>query len=483
MNLGAPIRPFAYPGAARGEPREFPSARLALCGRKSQYEAFLSRDKCIPIGFPPLELTMRRGRAIERRRAGAALIAPLVLVVLSLLGTAAWAADPATELSEAESRAASATAEVAAAQEELAAARADHAAASRRARPLARQARVKGAEARLLRTELADRQRQARAQVAALEEGHEEEEDEHDEEVAIDISLAIAGFLGAAIAIGWGRFRASAPVAKLAQLRLAQALGLCLGGGLLLFIAGAVLAEGEGVLAVLGWLFLALGFLLPTALLLARHSLEVERGNAKPLLKRDRLPAEVRGGVAALLLLLAFGGLGSALFAEEPTAPEISTQLRKDLDAPERGRGAEELKEAQVEAEAARKRAVQPLAQQRAARAILREATGALSRAKGRLVAAQSDARRFGRRLAALEAREARQAERQAEREAVLLEEIEEEEAEEFEEIPSGCDPNYSGCVPPYPPDVDCAEVGGTVASYGSDPHGLDADGDGSGCE
>lgn len=423
-------------------------------------------------------------RAIERRWAGAAFIAPLVLVVLSLLGGAAWAADPATELSDAESRAASATAEVATAQGELDAARADHAAASRRARPLARQARAKGAEARLLRTELADRQRQARARIAALEERHEEEEDEHGEEVAIDIGLAIAALLGAAIAIGWRWFRASAPVAKLAQLSLARALGLCLGGGFLLFVVGAVLAEADGALAVLGWLLVGLGFVLPAGLLLARHSLEVERGNAKPLLKRERLPAEVRGGVAALLILLAIGGLGSALFADEPAEPEISAQLREDTVAPERGPGAEELKEAQAEAEAARKLAAQPLARQQAARVVLREATGALSRAKGRLVDAQSDARRFGRRLAALEAREAREAEREAAREAVLLEEIEEEEAEEFEEeSPSGCDPNYSGCVPPYPPDVDCAEVGGTVASYGSDPHGLDADGDGAGCE
>lgn len=56
-----------------------------------------------------------------------------------------------------------------------------------------------------------------------------------------------------------------------------------------------------------------------------------------------------------------------------------------------------------------------------------------------------------------------------------------EEEAEE--EFGAGCDPNYSGCVPEYPPDVDCPDVVGPVSVYGADPHGLDADGDGSGCE
>ena len=51
---------------------------------------------------------------------------------------------------------------------------------------------------------------------------------------------------------------------------------------------------------------------------------------------------------------------------------------------------------------------------------------------------------------------------------------------------PSGsqCDPNYAGaCVPPYPPDVDCADIGQPVRVVGDDRHGLDRDGDGWGCE
>ena len=58
----------------------------------------------------------------------------------------------------------------------------------------------------------------------------------------------------------------------------------------------------------------------------------------------------------------------------------------------------------------------------------------------------------------------------------------------------AGCDPNYVNlCVPPPPPDLDCAEVrvmlraqGLTVVELlpgGSDPHRLDGDGDGRGCE
>jgi micrococcal nuclease len=50
---------------------------------------------------------------------------------------------------------------------------------------------------------------------------------------------------------------------------------------------------------------------------------------------------------------------------------------------------------------------------------------------------------------------------------------------------PTGkCDPNYSGrCVPPYPPDVNCADIRGPVQVIGRDPHRLDGDNDGIGCE
>ena len=55
---------------------------------------------------------------------------------------------------------------------------------------------------------------------------------------------------------------------------------------------------------------------------------------------------------------------------------------------------------------------------------------------------------------------------------------------------PSGtCDPNYAGaCVLPYPPDLDCADVRALalvlpVRVVGSDPHRLDGDNDGYGCE
>ena len=54
---------------------------------------------------------------------------------------------------------------------------------------------------------------------------------------------------------------------------------------------------------------------------------------------------------------------------------------------------------------------------------------------------------------------------------------------------PNGkCDPNYAGgCVPASPPDLDCADIRAKglapIKSIGSDPHRLDGNHDGIGCE
>lgn len=79
---------------------------------------------------------------------------------------------------------------------------------------------------------------------------------------------------------------------------------------------------------------------------------------------------------------------------------------------------------------------------------------------------------------------------RTEEAERAAAEEAEAEEAAAEEEA-SECDPNYSGaCLDPYASDYDC-EGGsgngplytGTVTVVGEDHYGLDADGDGTGCE
>jgi hypothetical protein len=50
----------------------------------------------------------------------------------------------------------------------------------------------------------------------------------------------------------------------------------------------------------------------------------------------------------------------------------------------------------------------------------------------------------------------------------------------------SNCDPNYEGCIPLYPPDLNCSDIKklglAPVKVIGKDVHRLDADGDGIGC-
>ncbi|HET7484668.1 MAG TPA: hypothetical protein VFJ64_04760, partial [Solirubrobacterales bacterium] len=97
-------------------------------------------------------------------------------------------------------------------------------------------------------------------------------------------------------------------------------------------------------------------------------------------------------------------------------------------------------------------------------------------RAQQRRAAARRHARRIAARRRAWEQSEAREE----------LEAVESEESESSE-----CDPNYSGaCLDPHASDYDCEggsgngpDYTGPVTVVGEDHYGLDADGDGYGCE
>lgn len=122
----------------------------------------------------------------------------------------------------------------------------------------------------------------------------------------------------------------------------------------------------------------------------------------------------------------------------------------------------------------------------------------ALAEARQERVAAQRQARREARRAGA----EARRTRIRAERRAALAARVRAERraaraaAEEVARAEaaaeaSSCDPNYSGaCLDPDAYDYDCEggsgdgpEYTGAVQVVGSDPHGLDSDGDGYACE
>lgn len=118
---------------------------------------------------------------------------------------------------------------------------------------------------------------------------------------------------------------------------------------------------------------------------------------------------------------------------------------------------------------------------ERAARSAVRKARAQARLARATARRERARARRAARRArAARAARVQRERERRAERER---QQALEEQAVQEESQPADCEAGYDPCVPPYPPDLDCGDLGGPYTVTGSDPHGLDADRDGSGCE
>jgi len=172
----------------------------------------------------------------------------------------------------------------------------------------------------------------------------------------------------------------------------------------------------------------------------------------------------VIGAIVLVLLLLLGCGDGGEDDAERPTgqsgaverpAEIVERQAQTNGDAAER-----EAEEARVER--------------------LREVRA--ERLRERRQEARAERRARARRRAARERREAEEREQRAAAEAVAAQEAE-AEAEAETEAATGCDPSYDPCVPPSPPDLNCPDLDGPYDVSGSDPHGLDGDDDGVGCE
>jgi hypothetical protein len=119
-----------------------------------------------------------------------------------------------------------------------------------------------------------------------------------------------------------------------------------------------------------------------------------------------------------------------------------------------------------------------------------------VARHKARIRARKQAAHRRARRHHRIEVRQEHREEVAAQRVA-LIEEREQRQAEKAEaaeapaEEDSECDPNYEGaCLDPNASDYDCEggsgngpDYTGEVTVVGEDHYGLDADGDGIGCE
>ena len=411
----------------------------------------------------------------------------VVACLLSSFVSVAAGQDPGAGLAEAEQQAAQLESEGAALRPQVSAGEARYRAAARRAAPSRRALRRSRARARAIRHELTVREQQAKALIAHRHEQHQQEVDDHDQDVREGVGFGLAALVAGLIALGWGWFRATAPVAALAGMDLSSAIGICGGGGLFAIVVGAVLGGSSGALGALSSFIFWFGLILPTALLLARHSAEVQRGRSKPLLRRERLPGWVPMAVAGLMFILFMAGTGSAIFAGDASSEPVSARSEEEAEGASSGRGAEELDAAQGKVAEAEQRAAAPLARQAAAQKQLAQVRHDLGSAERQLASARSRARGFEDRLVALEAREQRQAEKEEARALREQEVAAEAEAEYEEEEAAGCD--YNPCLPPAS-DYDCEggsgdgpEYTGIVEVIGTDIYGLDADGDGIGCE
>lgn len=414
--------------------------------------------------------------------AGALSLAACLLLVLS---SSTSAQSPEAGLADAEARAAAAESDASNLEPAVRLAKAKLEASKEEAAPVRLEAkraanRVAATKASLRRTHL-----HAVATVGKVEEERNDAAKAHDEEVASDVGFAVAALVLALIALAWGWFRASAAVAYLARVQLGQAIGLCVGGGFVAVLVGAAIGSAGGLAEAVGVAILSLGLMLPVTLLLGRHSAEVQRGRAKPILGRERVPVIATQVIAVVFALLFFFGLGSALFTSEAESGEVTSTTRELAEDKEPSSQA--LINAEDKATALEGEVAPLLATVRRRQADLDVIERQLRKAESRLSAAKTDANGFARRLLVIERREAREREAE-ERAATKL--VEREEAKAAEEAAEECNPNYSGCLDPYASDYDCASGSGdgplytgTVEVIGYDEYGLDDDGDGIGCD
>lgn len=408
----------------------------------------------------------------------------IAATVLFTFGAVAAAQDLEGGLADAEQKISQFESEATALKAEVSTGETRYRGAVRRAAPSQQALRRSRIQARTLRRQLTLQGQKAKALIAHQREQHQQEVDDHDEEVRNGVGFGLAALVAALIALAWGWFRATAPVAALAEMDLSSAIGVCGGGGLFALVVGAVVGSSSGAVGALGSFVFCLGLILPTALLLARHSAEVQRGRSKPLL---RLPGWVPMAVAGLMFLLFMAGTGSAIFAGDASSEPLSARVEEEAGGASSGRGAEELEAAREEVAEAKQRAAEPLARRAAARQQLADARHDLASVERQLASAKSLAKDFSDRLVALEAKEQRQAEKEEARALREQEEAEEAAAEYEEESTSGCD--YNPCLAPAS-DYDCEGGSGDGPAYtgiveviGTDIYGLDADGDGIGCE
>lgn len=188
-------------------------------------------------------------------------------------------------------------------------------------------------------------------------------------------------------------------------------------------IVGATLSGAGGVLGAIGVFLAVLGLCVAFAFLMARHSAQVQAARERPLLGRERLTAWLSRSVAMIAGVICLVLLVGALVSSGPRAMHIGAGMRQ---------------------------------------------------------AAAGVVPAFTQRIEVSEKKEAHR------RETEELKAIEEEEQAQ------ACDPSYVGeCLKDGIGDYDCASGSGDGPNYvysevtvvGPDVFGLDANGNGIGCE
>jgi hypothetical protein len=427
------------------------------------------------------------------------------LIALGLLGAASMASarDYEAEITNAQSRVATASDEVVDLRTSVAPARAHLAAVEKKAAPTQRQARVTAAHVTAIKRDVATHRRHAAGTAAQVHDENQSAAQKHDRKVHTDIGFALAALVIAAIAFAWGWFRASAAVAYLTRIPLKNVILAIIGVAVVTLLVGGGLSRAGGLPAVFGGLTIGLSVALPVALLLARHSAEIQRGRAKAIFGRERMSGTVTKVVAGLFGLIFLVTLltgfteGEARSRQVPAQVQVQMKLASDSGP--------RIKSGEDRAATLRKE-LAPL--QKAIgerRSNLHIAEHKLRRAQTHLVDAKNDERRWSRELAEAQAKEQRKLEREEERatrqqereereyeRALEKEEREAEKASAEEAEADACDPNYVGaCLHEGIGDYDCAGGSGDGPNYvegpievvGVDEFGLDEDGDGIACE
>ena len=182
-----------------------------------------------------------------------------------------------------------------------------------------------------IKRDLATHRRHAAATATQIHDENQSAAEKHDQKVHSDIGFALAALSIAAIAFAWGWFRASAAVAYLTRKPLKNVVLALVGFGLVTLLLGGVLADAGGLLAVFGGLAIGLSFALTVALLLARHSAEIQRGKAKAIFRRERMSPMVGRTVAVFFGLIFLVAFIASLTQGEPDSRQVSAQLQDQM--------------------------------------------------------------------------------------------------------------------------------------------------------